>query len=120
MKKNTLILISCLIFLFCCHHKLQNVDGGPCNYSINHFQAEVISIDSLSPYEFNLTFICPDYKVEKDKDTFSYYNLYHSYLTPSVIREKRIHPGQKIPFHVDIIESGSCNPLVTQLMIDSI
>ena len=108
MKINIPSLICCLLLYNC--HNSQIADGGPCSYSVNRYQAEVISIDSTNPSEVNIKFVCSEYISKKEKDTFSYFGLYNSYLTSALIREKKIHPGQKIPFQVDLIETGSCNP----------
>ena len=116
MNTNILSLFSFSFLFSCCQGSKQNIDGGPCSYSVKHYQAEVISIDSLRPSEFNLKFITPGYS----EDTFSFYRLYNSYISSSMVKEKKMHPGQKIPFNVETIREGSCNPLVTRLMIDSI
>ena len=120
MNTNILSLISISILLSCCHSSKQNIDGGPCSYTINHLQAVVITVDSINQDEVNLRFICPEYTMEKERDTFSYYRLYHRYLSSTLIREKKIYPGQRIPFHVETIREGSCDPRVTRLMIDSV
>jgi hypothetical protein len=110
----------CLSVLFACHStKQEHIDGGPCNYNTRTLQAELLSVDSINPLYYDLTFIASGVQ-KPGVDTFYYYRLYQHYLDSGIVKRKQLHAGQKLPFRVDNIQSGTCNPLVTWLLLDSL
>jgi hypothetical protein len=115
-----LIGLTLIVCVTACHNSSKTlIDGGPCTYNTRIIQAEILSVDSLNAVYYDVKFTA--YGVERpEADTFYYSRLYQRNIDSSIVHQKHLHAGQKVPFRVDNIQSGTCNPLVTQLLLDSL
>ena len=117
-----LLIIALFTLVSCsCHNtRSAQVMGGPCTYTIRTIPATVISVDSINAFYYSdIRFIAKGVEGH-DGDIFYYSRLYGGYVSKEVIKSKNIHPRQTIPFRVENITKGTCNPLVTRLLLDSL
>lgn len=106
--------------IIACHESsTPHLVGGPCTYTTRIIQSEILSVDSINILYYDIKFTASGVQ-RTGADTFYYSRLYQRNVDSSMVHQKHLHAGQRVPFRVDNIQTGGCNPLVTQLLLDSL
>jgi|GEM_PF-4334231 len=109
-----------IVGIAACHESsTPHVVGGSCTYTTRIIQAEILSVDSINILYYDIKFTASGVQ-KPEADTFYYSRLYQRNINSGMVHQKHLHAGQKVPFRVDNIQTGSCNPLVTRLLLDSL
>lgn len=89
--------------------------GGPCTYQYDTVPAVITSIAAVDSAHYNLSFVIN--KKGAYKDTTDYYALSGKYVTGEELKAKNISLNDAVIFVDGNIVSGSCNPVVSQLLL---
>lgn len=119
------LLFSCLLAIWCfsCNNTQKDPPGprevpagGPCSYKHDTLPARVVKINrqpnSMPGVYFEVRYS------ETHSDTVSYNTTNKRDISEEEITKSGIKPGAVFRYIVSEITSGSCNPRVTQLLLE--
>jgi hypothetical protein len=131
MKRFTLFLLSATLYTAACNDAAKspgsgntgkgNMAGGGCSYKNDTAIAEVVKIDKRDTDRYDILFVLRSaIFLPAGRDTLHYATEKHSMITGDELKTMGIKVGDHYKYIVSTIISGSCNPTVTQLVMEKV
>ena len=118
MKLFFIVVVALVMAVNGCRDTEQEPDGGFCSYKDTEIPARVVGIVPVNPgqYDIALKLDSNDFRMPPE-DTISFYMENGHYLDQALFDSLRVDTGSVYTFLVREIVEGSCNPLVTQVVM---
>jgi hypothetical protein len=113
---SVMFLLSTLLLCQCTWHKDENVNGGPCTYTTTLYPLKVIKIEMKDSVNCDVLFARTR---DSHTDTISYYIEQNGWLKAEDIQKFGIEVGAGFKWREDKIKSGSCDPVVSFIVLEN-
>jgi hypothetical protein len=98
-----------------------NMDGGGCTYKADTAIAEVVKVNRMGVNRNDILFVLKGGGIATgSQDTLHYASEKRGSLSDEELRKLDVKPGDRYPYIVSTIVSGSCNPQTTQLVMEKV
>lgn len=112
------MLLSLFCFFGCRQNQQQNIDGGPCSYSITTQPATIIAIYPLTADSSEYELVFEVKHSEEQVDTLYFRTEFSRYLTKSEFISGQYGLGKSMTYEHRSITSGACNPDIFMLKME--
>ena len=121
-RSNLILGLFCIFCLAACknNHIKEEPDGGPCSYDEFRVPARIISLERLDSNSFDITMILDSNEyVVPPYDTLNIYMELSRFLTKKEVDSLGLHKGKALTYQLLRITSGSCNPEINTLLLET-
>lgn len=97
-----------------------NMAGGGCTYKHDTAIAEVVKINKIDVNRNDIQLVLKGGRIAGSQDTLHYVSEKRGSLSDEALKQLDVKPGDRYPYIVSTIISGSCNPQTTQLVMEKV